>query len=59
MGDGRFGTIPGSSWISALHLTGGTDNRHWQVFATLPQDYRTGWVSPLGFHLGGPGTGAC
>ncbi|HEX4223348.1 MAG TPA: neprosin family prolyl endopeptidase [Pseudonocardiaceae bacterium] len=59
MGNGRFGTELDSSWIGPLQLTGGRNNQPWQVFATLPQDYRMGLVSPLGFHLGGPGTGNC
>lgn len=59
MGNGRYGNQFGSSWISALQLTGGRNDQPWLVFATLPQDYRQGLVSPLGFHLGGPGTGSC
>ncbi|HEY4460635.1 MAG TPA: neprosin family prolyl endopeptidase [Pseudonocardiaceae bacterium] len=59
MGNGEFGTKLGSSWISALQLTGNRNDQQWQLFATLPGDYRQGLVSPLGFHLGGPGTGSC
>jgi hypothetical protein len=59
MGNGRLGTELGSSWICALQLTGGRDTQPGLVFATLPRDYRMGQVSPLGFHLGGPGTGHC
>jgi len=59
MGDGRFGSSGGSSWIRDYRLAGSTDKPNLTVTATSPAHYDFGAVTPTSFRLGGPGTGPC
>jgi hypothetical protein len=59
MGDGRFGSSSGSSWIGGFHLYGTTAAPDFTVLATSPDYYGFGKVTPTSFRLGGPGKGAC
>lgn len=59
MGDGRFGSTGGSSWIRDYQITGTTDKPHLTVKATSPDHYDYGAVTPTSFQLGGPGSGSC
>jgi hypothetical protein len=59
MGDGRFGSDHGSSWIAGFHLYGSTDAPDLTVLATSPDYYGFGKATPTSFRLGGPGKGAC
>jgi hypothetical protein len=59
MGDGRFGSAPGSGWISDFHLLGSADPSNLTVTATSPHLYDAGRLTPTSFHLGGPGAGPC
>ena len=58
MGDGRFGSATGSSWIADFQLFGSTDAPSLTVSATDPGEYDAGSVTATSFQLGGPG-GAC
>ncbi|MFF3073784.1 neprosin family prolyl endopeptidase [Kitasatospora sp. NPDC057904] len=59
MGDGRFGSAPGSGWIRDFQLFGSADDARLTVTSTSPALYDSGRVTPTSFHLGGPGTGPC
>jgi hypothetical protein len=59
MGDGRFGSAGGSSWIRDYRVYGSTDQPRLTVSATSPSHYDFGAVTPTSFRLGGPGTGPC
>ncbi|WP_052707343.1 neprosin family prolyl endopeptidase [Streptomyces rubellomurinus] len=59
MGDGRFGSAPGSGWIRDFQLVDSADPARLTVTATSPALYDSGRVTPTGFHLGGPGAGPC
>ncbi|MGW2250024.1 neprosin family prolyl endopeptidase [Kitasatospora sp. NPDC001660] len=59
MGDGRFGSAPGSGWIRDFQLLDSADDARLTVTATSPALYDAGRVTPTSFHLGGPGTGPC
>ena len=59
MGDGRFGTERGSSWIGDYRLYGSSDAPDLTVNATSPSLYDAGAVTPTSFRLGGPGAGSC
>ncbi|WP_228717895.1 neprosin family prolyl endopeptidase [Kitasatospora acidiphila] len=59
MGDGRFGSAPGSGWIRDFQLLDATDSAQLTVTATSPALYDSGRVTPTAFHLGGPGAGPC
>ena len=59
MGDGRFGSSGGSSWIRDYRIAGTTDAPDLAVSATSPSRYDAGQVTATSFRLGGPGTGAC
>lgn len=55
MGNGAYGSAPGSSWISNYQLYGSPDRPYLSVFATDPGSYNYGSVRPTSFNLGGPG----
>ncbi|MFE9427366.1 neprosin family prolyl endopeptidase [Kitasatospora sp. NPDC006697] len=59
MGDGRYGTDGGSSWIRDYRIDGTADRPNLTVSATSPTHYDAGAVTATSFRLGGPGTGAC
>ena len=59
MGNGRFGSDGGSSWIRDYRVFGSTDEPRLTVTATSPSQYGFGAVTPTSFRLGGPGTGTC
>ncbi|MEY9854663.1 hypothetical protein ABH935_000260 [Catenulispora sp. GAS73] len=59
MGDGRFGSTGGASWIRDHQIAGTTDKPQLTVKATSPDHYNYGAVTPTSFRLGGPGTGGC
>jgi hypothetical protein len=58
MGDGRFGSSSGSSWIGGFQLFGSSDAPSFTVTATDPGEYDAGSATATSFHLGGPGA-AC
>ena len=58
MGDGRFGSGSGSSWIADFQLFGSSDAPSLTVSATDPGEYDAGSATATSFQLGGPG-GAC
>lgn len=59
MGNGRFGSDGGSSWIRDYRIFDSTDKSKLTVTATSPSQYDFGAVTPTSFRLGGPGTGTC
>jgi hypothetical protein len=59
MGDGRFGSAPGSGWIRDFRLLDSTDSARLTVTATSPTLYDSGRNTPTAFNLGGPGAGPC
>ncbi|WP_344660436.1 neprosin family prolyl endopeptidase [Catenulispora subtropica] len=59
MGDGRFGSSGGASWIRDYRIAGTSDKPQLTVTATSPDRYDFGGVTPTSFRLGGPGTGRC
>ena len=58
MGDGRFGSQSGSSWIADFQLFGSSDAPSFTVSATDPTEYDARSATATSFHLGGPG-GPC
>ena len=55
MGDGRYGSSPGSTSISNYELYGSDAAPYFSVSATDPAYYNYGAVTPTSFRLGGPG----
>jgi hypothetical protein len=55
MGNGRFGSDPGSARISAFGLLGTSTKPNLYVYDTAGNCYDYGEPSRTGFHLGGPG----
>lgn len=60
MGNGRFGSDVGSSWIAGFHLVDGASAAQFTPgVVTTPDEYDSGSMTTTSYHLGGPGDGSC